>query len=83
MSDAEVLEMPSYRFWSMSNQIDRIRAERDLRELNIHRGASSSDELKEVMNRLTIELGDRCKIQHSQIVKAEPNAKNKFLSVMG
>lgn len=83
MTDEQVLAMPCYRFWSMSYQIDRLRAEKDLREINVHRATSSGEELKEVTKQLTIELGEKCRVERSQIVKAEPNAKDKFLAVMG
>lgn len=74
--------MPAYRFWSLEGQINRVKSEQDLRQINVHRSVTGKEEMKEIVERLTIEIGDMCKVQHSQIVKPEPNAKAKFHNIM-
>ena len=83
MTDKQVLAMPVYRFWSMEYQIDRIRSENDMRQLSVNQGTLSSEAMQSTVKRLTIEMGDRCKVEHNAVVKSEEGAAAKFASVMG
>lgn len=82
MTDKQVLEMPAYRFWKLENQIDRIKSEQELRLINVHRSVTGKEEMKDVVNRLTLEIGETCKVEHAQIVAPERDAKAKFLKMM-
>lgn len=75
--------MPSYRFWSMDSQIQRIRSEKDLRLINVKQSVTSEEALESAVNRLIIELGETCAIERQAIVKPEPNARQKILRSMG
>lgn len=62
LSPKQIMEMPIYMFWSMCRNIDRVRAERDLRTLNIFLAASaavqgSSEMLDEVKKNLIQSVG--------------------------
>lgn len=74
--------MPAYRFWHLETQIDRVKSEQDLRQINVHRSVTGKEMMKEVVHQLTIELGEKCKIEHAQIVKAESGAGAKWHKVM-
>jgi hypothetical protein len=82
MTDTQILAMPVYRFWGLEAQIDRVRSEKDLRLINVHRSVTGKEEMKEIVHRLTLELGDKCKVEHVQMVKPEPGANAKFLKLM-
>jgi hypothetical protein len=82
MTDRQVLDMPAYRFWRLEAQINRVTSEQDLRQINVHRSVTGKEEMKEIVQMLTIELGEKCKIEHAQIVKSEPAAKVKWHKVM-
>lgn len=74
--------MPARRFWSMEAQINRIRAEQDLRTANIN-AAQNPTQIETLINYLTAELGETHKVQHCAIVAPEPGAREKFLRAMG
>lgn len=74
--------MPSRRFWSMNRQIARIEAANDLREVNIGVALNSENALKEVTERLVLEIGDTQVIEREVIVRGDPNRKAKFAHAM-
>ena len=74
--------MPVYRFWGLETQIDRIKSEKDLRLINVHRSVTGKEEMKEIVHRLTLDLGEKCKVEYAQVVRPEPEANAKFLNLM-
>ena len=82
MTDKQVLEMPSYRFWALESQIVRIMSERDMRTMNVNAATMDQESRNTLTNRLTLELGEAYKVEHSQIVKPEPDVGRKFKNVM-
>jgi len=54
---AQVLDLPLVLFWTLNRQIDRLRAERDLRQLWIVGSAQSGDASKGLAEQLQSELG--------------------------
>ncbi len=50
--------MPMKRFWFYHRQIDRIRAEEDLRSLHLMAGVTSQEGLDQLQQRLTQQLGE-------------------------
>lgn len=82
MSDEQVLNMPSRRFWSMERQINRIRAETDLRGINVGQALTTNDAFKTTTDRLILELGETTQVQRSIRVKGDPDRKSKFAKVM-
>lgn len=57
MTDEHVMNMPIKRFWLMSDSIDRIQAERDLRHISVITSANSADSIKEKINSLKSRIG--------------------------
>jgi hypothetical protein len=53
-----VLDMPLRTFWLMSNNINRISAEEDIRKLSIAAGSSSDKGFKATQEGLQREMGD-------------------------
>jgi len=82
MNDEEILRMPSRRFWSMERQIARIRAESDLRGINVGVALTNQDALEKTTNILVLELGDTAEIKRSLIVKGDEDRKMKFAKMM-
>lgn len=70
--------MPSYRFWAMEHQIDRIRAAEDLRQIEVNAANNTSEKRKEVVERLVKEIGETAKVRHERFVQAEPDAGKKL-----
>lgn len=83
MSDEQVLKMPARRFWTLERQINRIRAESDLRQISTMSANNSADNHTQVRDRLVLELGDTAQFKRNLIVKRDPDAKAKFARVMG
>jgi hypothetical protein len=81
--------MPARRFWMMERQIDRIRAENEIR--NIQNGLlitppQSNEHLKRVTERieaLTLEIGEKVTVRRNIIVAPEPGAAAKFAKLTG
>lgn len=78
MTDRQVLDMPAKRFWCLEAQIDRVRSEQDLRLVNVHRSVLDKESMEQVVEKLTIDLGETCSVKHSRYVKPDPNTKAKF-----
>tara|TARA_R110000744_G_scaffold81833_12_gene160694 strand:+ start:6141 stop:6389 length:249 start_codon:yes stop_codon:yes gene_type:complete len=81
MTDVQVLQMPARRFWTMESGINRIMAERDLRQLQLIR-AQSKTQSEDVVNRLVDEVGETCEIVRPLMVKGDDDAKEKMQSLM-
>ena len=57
MSYRDVMRLPICTFWMMSAQINRVRAEGELRQLNIVVSGGSAEGAKETRERLLEEMG--------------------------
>ena len=57
MSYREVLGLPIRAFWLFNRNIDRLRAETDLRELCVAANSQSTDGVNATRERLVLELG--------------------------
>lgn len=84
-----MLAMPARRFWMMERQIDRIRAENEIRQIGIHQLVTppqSKEHLERITDhcgRLSLEIGEKMTIRRSAIVEPEPGASAKFLRLTG
>lgn len=58
MSYSEALDLPLRTFWLMSNNINRISAEADIRRLSIMAAASSSEGFGKAQEALQREMGE-------------------------
>lgn len=81
--------MPARRFWKMNEQIERIRAEQEIRELQrglLLNPPQSQDGLRAIENHLsvlTLEIGETARLRRNIYVAPESSAKEKFLRIMG
>ena len=81
--------MPARRFWMMTRQIDRIRAEAEIRSVQrecLISPPQTQDQLTKVneyVGRLTLEIGETAKLRRSIMVAPEADAKDKFMKIMG
>lgn len=88
-TDTHVLGMPSRRFWMMERQIDRIRAENEIRQVSLHSAinppshASTVQRLNEYIGKLTLEIGDKFTVRRNMFVAPEPDAAAKFRNITG
>lgn len=88
-TDTHVLRMPARRFWMMERQIDRIRAEDDIRQVNLHSTItppshqSTVQRLNEYLGKLTLEIGDKFTVRRNMLVAPEPDAAAKFRNITG
>lgn len=76
--------MPARRFWMMDRQIDRIRAENDIRLIQIN-GLTANLKTKEQVKRvedfigqLTLEIGEKLTVRRNVMIAPEPGAAAKF-----
>lgn len=81
--------MPSRRFWMMERQIDRIRAEQEIRSvqmkglINPPQSTDQARRIEEFIGRLTLEIGETARIRRNIYVAPEQGAKEKFLKLIG
>lgn len=83
----ELLGIPLTMFWMLSRNIDRLRAEEDIRNLQVARAAQADGEgVKAFMEGLQLRIGrpvvtdkvyDPCKD------KADPDAKEQLMQIFG
>lgn len=71
MTYRAVLELPIAVFWFLHDQIDRLRAEDDIRHLTVAASAQSGESIKQTMERLTKQLGDIVIIDKTKAVMSE------------
>lgn len=57
MSYREVMSLPIRAFWLMSANLNRLFAERDMRQLTIAAAVDSSEGMQEKVEQLTTEIG--------------------------
>lgn len=79
-----MLDMPARRFWMMERQIDRIRAENDIRLAahdTVFQKIDSNHQFQRVnehIGRLTLEIGEKVTVRRNAIVAPDPDAAAKF-----
>lgn len=71
MSYRDVLELPISAFWLLSNNINRLSAERDIRSLAIAAGSQSEEGYKKTLEGLQREMGDVVKNDAPEAVGME------------
>ena len=76
ISPNDLMELPIHMFWSMCQNIDRIRAEKDLRSLNVQLAAcvaaqGESSVLKEIRNALTKAVGMTVRVKEKLTSKED------------
>lgn len=57
MSLDDILNLPLKRFWFLANQVDRIRAEEDMRQLQLLACAQSSEGFESAVESLRTQMG--------------------------
>lgn len=81
--------MPARRFWMMERQIDRIRSENDIRQVQLHgrltppQSQEQANAIQDYIGQLTLEIGEKATIRRSVVVAPEADAKHKFMRIIG
>lgn len=80
MSYREVMEMPLRAFWTYNGSVDRIRAEAELRQLQVLAASQSSEAFKEVAAALKEELKTPVVVIDN---RRDENATEKLKAILG
>ena len=87
MSPLELLGVPLTMFWMLSRNIDRLRAEEDVRNLQVARAAQADGEgVKALMEVLQLRIGRPVvtdKVYDPRKDKADPDAKEQLMQIFG
>ena len=87
MSPLELLGVPLTMFWMLSRNIDRLRAEEDVRNLQVARAAQADGEgVKAFMEGLQLRIGRPVvtdKVYDPSKAKADPDAKEQLMQIFG
>lgn len=87
MSPLELLGVPLTMFWMFSRNIDRLRAEEDVRNLQVARAAQADGEgVKAFMEGLQLRIGRPVvtdKVYDPRKDKADPDAKEQLMQIFG
>ncbi|EAM5347228.1 hypothetical protein CJ070_21080 [Salmonella enterica subsp. enterica serovar Montevideo] len=87
MSPLELLGVPLTMFWMLSRNIDRLRAEEDVRNLQVARAAQADGEgVKAFMEGLQLRIGRPVvtdKVYDPRKNKADPDAKEQLMQIFG
>ncbi|EBP3777657.1 hypothetical protein CF88_18055 [Salmonella enterica subsp. enterica] len=87
MSPLELLGVPLTMFWMLSRNIDRLRAEEDVRNLQVARAAQADGEsVKAFMEGLQLRIGRPVvtdKVYDPRKDKADPDAKEQLMQIFG
>lgn len=87
MSPLELLGVPITMFWMLSRNIDRLRAEEDVRNLQVARAAQADGEgVKAFMEGLQLRIGRPVvtdKVYDPRKDKADPDAKEQLMQIFG
>ena len=87
MSPLELLGVPLTMFWMLSRNIDRLRAEEDVRNLQVARAAQADGEgVKAIMEGLQLRIGRPVvtdKVYDPRKDKADPDAKEQLMQIFG
>lgn len=87
MSPLELLNVPLTMFWMLSRNIDRLRAEEDVRNLQVARASQADGEaVKAFMEGLQLRIGIPVvtdKVYDPSQDKADPDAKEQLMQIFG
>lgn len=87
MSPLELLGVPLTMFWMLSRNIDRLRAEEDVRNLQVARAAQADGEgVNAFMEGLQLRIGRPVvtdKVYDPRKDKADPDAKEQLMQIFG
>ena len=87
MSPLELLNVPLTMFWMLSRNIDRLRAEEDVRNLQVARASQADGEaVKAFMEGLQLRIGRPVvadKVYDPRKDKADPDAKEQLMQIFG
>ncbi len=87
MSPLELLNVPLTMFWMLSRNIDRLRAEEDVRNLQVARASQADGEaVKAFMEGLQLRIGRPVvtdKVYDPSQDKADPDAKEHLMQIFG
>ena len=87
MSPLELLNVPLTMFWMLSRNIDRLRAEEDVRNLQVARVSQADGEaVKAFMEGLQLRIGRPVvtdKVYDPSQDKADPDAKEQLMQIFG
>lgn len=87
MSPLELLNVPLTMFWMLSRNIDRLRAEEDVRNLQVARASQADGEaVKAFMEGLQLRIGRPVvtdKVYDPSEDKADPDAKEQLMQIFG
>ena len=87
VSPLELLGVPLTMFWMLSRNIDRLRAEEDVRNLQVARAAQADGEgVKAFMEGLQLRIGRPVvtdKVYRPHMDKADPDAKEQLMQIFG
>ncbi|OSL33970.1 hypothetical protein EAPG_04524 [Escherichia albertii B156] len=87
MSPLELLNIPLTMFWMLSRNIDRLRAEEDVRNLQVARASQADgDAVKAFMEGLQLRIGRPVvtdKVYDPSQDKADPDAKEQLMQIFG
>ena len=87
MSPLELLGVPLTMFWMLSRNIDRLRAEEDVRNLQVARASQADGEaVKAFMEGLQLRIGRPVvtdKVYDPRKDKADPDAKEQLMQIFG
>ena len=87
MSPLELLGVPLTMFWMLSRNIDRLRAEEDVRNLQVARAAQADGEgVKAFMEGLQLRIGRPVvtdKVYDPRKDNADPDAKEQLMQIFG
>lgn len=87
MSPLKLLGVPLTMFWMLSRNIDRLRAEEDVRNLQVARAAQADGEgVKAFMEGLQLRIGRPVvtdKVYDPRKDKADPDAKEQLMQIFG
>ncbi len=83
----ELQGIPLTMFWMLSRNIDRLRAEEDIRNLQVARAAQADGEgVKAFMEGLQLRIGRPVvtdKVYDPRKDKADPDAKEQLMQIFG
>ena len=87
MSPLELLNVPLTMFWMLSRNIDRLRAEEDVRNVQVARASQADGEaVKAFMEGLQLRIGRPVvtdKVYDPSQDKADPDAKEQLMQIFG
>jgi hypothetical protein len=75
LSDERLLKMPLRRFWLLNKNIDRLRAEEDLRMLSVALHAASGESAGDLSEKLMKQMGTVVEFDEAKRALTQANAE--------